>query len=291
MPTASTNSMQSANTSDNEYSVMIPDATVPVVERSLDHFADREGWTGKESKTKDGVTTISYLTSKSGISLFGKGSVDFHLSQVSESVLAETSVKGSNKKVRQKALSYAKTMLSSEDGRTFLFKEVKQSVYEKNNSPLVLSIILVAFILGIVSGWHFYLQNSVVKATSDKQYDAQRVCDLAKIQYALEVGYEKNHTYPEDIYHVDFQNKYRTLFPGESFVPKDPESNISYSYWRFLADRYKLSGILSNNSTPTKDPEVDFPGKNHALKTGDYSNEFSSLDASIYTYPCSSLYL
>ncbi len=267
-------------------------STPEEVEKALDILASQDRWSNKETQPAiNNNPIIRYQIGQWGLSISGsqllivaiipsENATDITLE--SRSMMGQLMDWGRNQKNLDRAASFLQNTFSSQESKSSVLSMPatplpKQSLIEQKSFRIFLIIMgFITIVLPLI-----FRVATVQKVNVQMQQlnlDSQRQCDLAKIQYALENYYERNKMYPEDIYNISF--------PEIITLPIDPQTSEHYQYRLTNPDRYELIAQLSSGRTVTKDPFLDFPGKNASIKAG-RSTPPLLIDKSMYEIPCS----
>ncbi|MEI6532415.1 MAG: hypothetical protein WCO06_01105 [Candidatus Roizmanbacteria bacterium] len=159
---------------------------------------------------------------------------------------------------------------------------MRKKLKQITNSKLILTSFVVAIFMGFISIYLFSYDKS---RRVQFEFDIQRRCDLAKIQYGLEIYFAQNMTYPSSLFDKHFKKLYDSKFPNNKDTFLDPQLKSSYEYSVGNTTRYRLRVKLSQNTELMKDSSNDFPGKNAGILKG----LEVPVDKSTYEIPCSML--
>ena len=117
-------------------------------------------------------------------------------------------------------------------------------MFKKNSKGFTLiELLVVIAIIGILSSVVLASLNSARK----KGRDARRVSDIAQIQMALELEFDKSRTYPTGNYATAMATLVASKFLAA--VPADPLNSGTnvYTYCPISATDYHLSAVLEEN--------------------------------------------
>ncbi|MEI6532391.1 MAG: hypothetical protein WCO06_00985 [Candidatus Roizmanbacteria bacterium] len=111
-------------------------------------------------------------------------------------------------------------------------------------------------IIILIISFGLYSLNINFQLLTNSNFDLERNCQLAKIQYILEKEYANSNEYPQNIYTQPFLKKYQETF-FEKTLPVDPKTKKKYSY--------EVNSVLTNY-------ELSVQGSNKQIKKESLSN-------------------